>query len=222
MEKTQEEILSEISGMIADIRRQLDVIAGKLEELGKVPGSDACECRETLPDSVADEDVSKEDAPEVGVSEEIVPGDPLPEGSGEEPYVEPDVEPDVEPGEEPDVEPLLTLDDSEEAIELDVPFFDDSRPSVADVLMRSRAWMTDIPGTSVQDIRSAISLNDRLYFIKTLFSDDPALFQSVVTELNGYSSFEDAARWLLDRFKGWDADSDVVYRFMMAVRRKLK
>ena len=206
MEKTQEEILSEISGMIADIRRQLDVIAGKLEELGKVPGSDACECRETLPDSVADEDVSKEDAPEVGVSEEIVPGDPLPEGSGEE----------------SDVEPLLTLDDSEEAIELDVPFLDDSRPSVVDVLTRSRAWMTDIPGSSVQDIRSAISLNDRLYFIKTLFSDDPALFQSVVTELNGYSSFEDAARWLLDRFKGWDPDSDVIYRFMMAVRRKLK
>lgn len=203
MEKTQEEILSEISGMIADIRRQLDVIAGKLEELGKVPGSDACECRETLPDSVEDVDVSKEDAPEVGVSEEIVPGDSLPEGSGEEP-------------------PLLTLDDSEEAIELDVPFLDDSRPSVADVLMRSRAWMTDIPGSSVQDIRSAISLNDRLYFIKTLFSDDPALFQSVVTELNGYSSFEDAARWLLDRFKGWDPDSDVIYRFMMAVRRKLK
>ena len=218
MEKTQEEILSEISGMIADIRRQLDVIAGKLEELGKVPGSVACECRETLPDSVEDVDVSKEDAPEVGVSEEIVPGDPLPEGSGEEP----DVEPDVEPGEEPDVEPLLTLDDSEEAIELDVPFLDDSRPSVADVLTRSRAWMTDIPGSSVQDIRSAISLNDRLYFIKTLFSDDPALFQSVVTELNGYSSFEDAARWLLDRFKGWDPDSDVIYRFMMAVRRKLK
>ena len=214
MEKTQEEILSEISGMIADIRRQLDVIAGKLEELGKVPGSDACQCRETLPDSVADEDVSKEDAPEVGVSEEIVPGDPLPEGSGEEP--------DVEPVEEPDVEPLLTLDDSEEAIELDVPFLDDSRPSVVDVLTRSRAWMTDIPGSSVQDIRSAISLNDRLYFIKTLFSDDPALFQSVVTELNGYSSFEDAARWLLDRFKGWDPDSDVIYRFMMAVRRKLK
>ena len=214
MEKTQEEILSEISGMIADIRRQLDVIAGKLEELGKVPGSDACECRETLPDSVADGDIPKEDSLEVSVSEEIVPGDPLPEGSGEEPY--------VEPGEEPDVEPLLTLDDSEEAIELDVPFLDDSRPSVADVLTRSRAWMTDIPGSSVQDIRSAISLNDRLYFIKTLFSDDPALFQSVVTELNGYSSFEDAARWLLDRFKGWDPDSDVIYRFMMAVRRKLK
>ena len=58
MEKTQEEILSEISGMIADIRRQLDVIAGKLEELGNVPGSDARQCRETLLDSVADEDVS--------------------------------------------------------------------------------------------------------------------------------------------------------------------
>ena len=210
MEKTQEEILSEISGMIADIRRQLDVIAGKLEELGKVPGSDACECRETLPDSVADGDIPKEDSLEVSVSEEIVPGDPLPEGSGEEQDVE------------PDEEPLLTLDDSEEAIELDVPFLDDSRPSVVDVLTRSRAWMTDIPGSSVQDIRSAISLNDRLYFIKTLFSDDPALFQSVVTELNGYSSFEDAARWLLDRFKGWDPDSDVIYRFMMAVRRKLK
>lgn len=203
MEKTQEEILSEISGMIADIRRQLDVLTGKLEELGNLSGGAACECRESLPDSVADEEVLKEDASEDGVSEGIAQENPMQEAPVQE-------------------EPLLAIDDSEEAIELDVPFIDDSKPAVVDALMRSRAWMNDIPGSSVQDIRSAISLNDRLYFIKNLFSDDPTLFQSVVADLNGYSSFEDAARWLLDRFKGWDPDSDVVYRFMMAVRRKLK
>ncbi|MGN1045543.1 MAG: hypothetical protein ACI4QG_00445 [Candidatus Cryptobacteroides sp.] len=203
MEKTQDEILSEISGMIADIRRQLDVLTGKLEELGNLSGGAACEYRESLPDSVADGEVLTEYASEDGVSEGIAQENPVQETPVQE-------------------EPLLAIDDSEEAIELDVPFIDDSKPAVVDALMRSRAWMNDIPGSSVQDIRSAISLNDRLYFIKNLFSDDPTLFQSVVADLNGYSSFEDAARWLLDRFKGWDPDSDVVYRFMMAVRRKLK
>ena len=190
--------MSEISGMIADIKRQLDVLTGKLAELGNLPGGSVCECSEALSESVADEDAS-----EVGVPEGIAQENPVQEAPVQE-------------------EPLLAIDDSEEAIELDVPFIDDSKPAVVDALMRSRAWMNDIPGSSVQDIRSAISLNDRLYFIKNLFSDDPTLFQSVVADLNGYSSFEDAARWLLDRFKGWDPDSDVVYRFMMAVRRKLK
>ncbi|MGN0189407.1 MAG: hypothetical protein ACI395_07830, partial [Candidatus Cryptobacteroides sp.] len=214
-EKTQEEILSEISVMIADIRRRMDVLAEKLEELEGVSNDAEGSVEEDMPECAdGGEDAGEvvgtgTDGPDVGETDAggLVCGGSLPEDA-------------LSDGSEE--EPLLTMDDSEEAIELDVPFIDDSKPAVVDVLMRSRAWMNDIPGSSVQDIRSAISLNDRLYFIKNLFSDDPSLFQSVVSELNGYSSFEDAALWLLDRFKGWDQESDVVYRFMMAVRRKLK
>ena len=53
-------------------------------------------------------------------------------------------------------------------------------PAVLDVVTRSRAWEIDMPGSPVANILSAISLNDRLLFINTLFKKDPALFQDAV------------------------------------------
>ena len=35
-------------------------------------------------------------------------------------------------------------------------------------------------------------------------------------------SIEDAVAWLIERFPEWNLGSEVVYRFMMAVRRKLR
>lgn len=94
--------------------------------------------------------------------------------------------------------------------------------AVMDVLTAREAWRTDRPGTEVKDIRSAISLNDRLLFIKSLFGDDPALFLSAVDRLNTMDNLDEAAEFIRSSFPSWDMDSEVVYRFMMAVRRKLR
>ncbi len=86
----------------------------------------------------------------------------------------------------------------------------------------SQAWRTDIPGPEVKDIRSAISLNDRVMFISTLFREDSMLFQDVVSRINAQVSLDKVVSYLEETFPEWDMNSDLVYRFMMAVRRKIR
>ena len=88
--------------------------------------------------------------------------------------------------------------------------------------LHSFQWMMDIPGGEVANLISGISLNDRVLFINTLFMEDPKLFQKTVTQLNAMASIEDAVSFLVNHFPEWNLSSELVYRFMMAVRRKLK
>lgn len=88
--------------------------------------------------------------------------------------------------------------------------------------LHSFQWMMDIPGGEVANLISGISLNDRVLFINTLFREDPKLFQKTVAQLNAMASLEDAVSFLVNHFPEWNLSSELVYRFMMAVRRKLK
>ena len=94
--------------------------------------------------------------------------------------------------------------------------------SVNDLSAMPHAWRTDIPGSQVRNILSAISLNDRVLFINTLFQEDPALFQSTIAQFNEMQSLTDAEAYIAEHFPAWNLDSDIAYRFMMAVRRKLQ
>ena len=125
----------------------------------------------------------------------------LPEVAAPEP--EPTPEPTPEPEPEPEDEAPAT------------------GPVVLDVVTRSRAWEIDMPGSPVANILSAISLNDRLLFINTLFNKDPLLFQNTVKDFNAMDSLQQALEYISENFAGWNMESDIVYRFMMAVRRKL-
>ena len=94
--------------------------------------------------------------------------------------------------------------------------------AVMDMKPEKPEWYTAIPGPEVKDIRSAISLNDRVMFITTLFREDSMLFQDVVSKVNVMTSLDKVADYLTSTFPEWDMYSDMVYRFMMAVRRKLR
>ncbi|MCQ2148005.1 MAG: hypothetical protein MJZ16_10875 [Bacteroidales bacterium] len=83
-------------------------------------------------------------------------------------------------------------------------------------------WKTDMPGSPVKNIVSAISLNDRALFINTLFNENPGLFQETISALNSMENFDAAMNYIAENFSSWNLKSEVVYRFMMAVRRKLK
>lgn len=84
------------------------------------------------------------------------------------------------------------------------------------------AWLTDMPGPEVKDVRSAISLNDRVMFISSLFREDSMLFQDVVSKINAQTSIDKVVSYLEETFPEWNMDSELVYRFMMAVRRKIR
>ncbi|MCF0175888.1 MAG: hypothetical protein HUJ94_03550 [Bacteroidales bacterium] len=96
------------------------------------------------------------------------------------------------------------------------------KKAVLDVMSDVPAWKTDMPGTEVKNIMSAISLNDRILFINTLFGGAPELFTSVVSELNAIDSLDAAVNLLEEKFPQWNMDSETVYRFMMAARRKIR
>lgn len=93
---------------------------------------------------------------------------------------------------------------------------------IADQKYGNEAWRKDMPGPEVKDIRSAISLNDRVMFISTLFRDDSMLFQDVINKINALTTLEKAVQYLKENFPEWDMDSELVYRFMMSVRRKIR
>ena len=164
--------------------------------------------------------------------------------------VEPEVEPEPEPEPEPEVEeePVVEPEPVEEVESLpevfpepeaeddddDLPLFAEpesifeaaqkspkARKAVLDVMEDKQAWRTDIPGAPVKDILSAISLNDRVQFINVLFNGDPGLFQQARAQINAMETLDQAEEYVTSTYN-WDMGSQVVYHFMMAVRRKLK
>lgn len=98
----------------------------------------------------------------------------------------------------------------------------ESKRAVIDVMAQKHAWRTAMPGTPVKDVRGAIALMDRVLFINTLFGTDAMAFQDTLNQINQMSSLDDVVGYLATAHPEWDFDSDVVYSFMMAVRRKVR
>ena len=190
-------------------------------------------------DDLPDDDLPFDDLPE---PEEAV-AEPVTEP---EDVAEPVIEPEVEP--EPIVEPVPEIDPvSEPAVEpeFEVEMFmepetvvepepvaepvveavlDAVEPKVAviDSMTDRQAWRTDMPGSPVRDIRSAISLNDRILFINSLFAQDPMAFQESLTRINQMESLDEVVAYVVTERPDWNLESETVYRFMMAVRRKIQ
>ena len=93
--------------------------------------------------------------------------------------------------------------------------------AVIDVMATKHAWRSDMPGTPVKDVRAAIALVDRALFINALFGEDAIAFMETLNHVNQAENLDDAVSYLAQTYPQWDFDSDVVYRFMMAVRRKI-
>ena len=96
------------------------------------------------------------------------------------------------------------------------------KEEIIDAMTEKQAWRTDMPGTQVKDVRLAISLHERVLFINHLFSEDPMAFQATVNKVNASASLDEVVDYVKETFPQWNLESDLVYRFMMAVRRKIR
>lgn len=209
MENRQQQILSEIKSMMTSILSQIEVLEQKIEELQY-----SVDPKEMAP--VVDMDLSTD--LEIYVEDEPLDDDddlPFFETTSEM-IVEENVEADVKAEEnvEENVEEVSEVQEEVRVKQTTLP--------VIDAMAAKQAWRTDMPGSPVRDIRSAISLNDRILFINLLFNEDPMSFQEGLTKLNSMSSFEEAVTYIVDQHPEWDLESDTVYRFMMALRRRLQ
>ena len=219
MENREQQILSEIKSMMASIRLQLEQLDAKMAELQQSVDPEGIEAEPI------DIDLDETVAPEVvaePVEQSIDFVDDLP-------VVETQVV------ETPVVETPVVESPAVEEDYDDLPFFTEPeqvtvhaaantvvRPVVIDAMTARQAWRTDMPGAPVKDIRSAISLNDRVIFINYLFNEDPMAFQEALTKINQMDSLDQVVEFALTSHPEWDMDSEVVYRFMMAVRRRVK
>ena len=196
MENKHQQNLSEIKSLMSSIKSQVEELENKLAEYEQCVDVEEVMDIELEP---SDDLPFYDDLP---VSDSETEVDDLPDEVVPEPEVE--VEPETVPEPEPVVEPAAT--------ETPVP--------VIDAMTARQQWRKDMPGSPVRDIRSAISLNDRILFINYLFGEDPMAFQEMLTQLNAMPSFDEAASLAIASHPEWDLESDTVYRFMMALRRR--
>ena len=194
MEKTQKEILNDIMAELSAIRLALNSLESKLSRI----------------------DLSDPEPVELDFDEEL-DGD-LPEEIAEEAPAEAPAEIAEEAPAEPEVELDLF---GEPVLRVNEKLGAGRSRSVGEKMEQKEAWRTAMPGTAVKDVRSAISLNDRVLFIRELFGGDAGLFQKAVDDINAMGSLDEMVAYVNERHPGWDLDSDTVYRLMMAVRRKL-
>lgn len=209
MENNRTEILRELEAELAALKEKVLQFETKLEAFRQLPEEEPVE-----ESDFTDLEIGVPDLPEP-VAEEI----PVPE-----PVAEP-----VEVVEGPETQP--------EPVEMDFPADDlpepeptpepepEPAPKPAPVLPRPETerlpWRLDKPGLSVKHIRSGISMYDRALFIGTLFKEDYALYDKTIGELDALTSLDEAVDYLLERFPDWNLKSDIVYNFMMAIRKKL-
>lgn len=131
----------------------------------------------------------------------------------------PEPQPEPLPTPEPVVEdPVLMPEEPEEPKAPEQPAPAAVTPSAS---ISGYAWSKDNPGILVKNIRSGISLLDRALFIGTLFKEDFNLYDKTIAELNNLHTLDEAVAYIQEHFPEWEMGTDVVYRFMMAVRKKL-
>jgi len=242
MENRHQQILSEIKSLMASVRVQLEQLDVKMAELQQsfepqsivieptdfsIDDITSVEGLASLPELqtvVEIEPVTAEHEMAVSEPEDIVPeqealvSDPEPVAEQETVVFDPVAEPealvsDPEPVSEPEAK-----------VAVEQPVLADkvaSRQAVIDAMASKQAWRTDMPGSPVRDVRAAIALVDRALFINTLFGEDAASFINAVNAVNQMTSLDEAVEYIAQNYPDWDMESDIVYRFMMAVRRKV-
>jgi len=235
MKNNEQQILDEIKSMMISIRQQIELLDAKMAELQKITSpadsaSDPIDLDISSFDVVEVDDDLPFDEPEA-VTETQPVAEPVTEP---EPVVEP--EPIAEPEPEPvemsedvqDAGPTVELEEISEPVmvQMEEPvaevLAEDVPEAIIDAMTEKQAWRTDMPGSPVKDVRLAISLHERVLFINHLFSEDPMLFQTTINRINASESLEQVVDYVKETFPQWNLESDLVYRFMMAVRRKIR
>ena len=149
--------------------------------------------------------------PQAEVQEEPEQLEPL---EVEEPEVEPVIEPEpvvepiVEPAPQPEVKP-------EPVAEPTLPL----HKAKQQLHNATQPLQTSLFGTSVEDIRQAISLGDRFLFQRELFAGNGELMQKTLDELNALDSLEEAMEYVADNFE-WDKESTAVQLFENVLKRR--
>lgn len=212
MDKSQKELLQDFQEEVIALKERIAALEARISALqaGEIQ---------------ADDEVVDFTDIEIGVEEPVGEPEPVAETLPEpveEPVAEPVEEPVAEP--EPVLEPILEPEPAPQPAPEPEPAPAPAASAPSAPLEDETAnlpWRKDKPGLSVKNIRSGISLLDRALFIGTLFKEDFALYDQTIADLNSMESLDEAVDYIRERFPSWNLKSDVVYHFMMSIRKKL-
>lgn len=219
MKNNEQQILDEIKSMMISIRQQIELLDAKMAELQKIT-SPADSAADPIDLDISSFDVVEVDDLPFDEPEAVAETQPVAEPVTEpEPVVEHEPEPIVE---EPAPEPVREAAPVETEEDLPAEAMPEVQETIIDTMTEKQAWRTDMPGSPVKDVRLAISLHERVLFINHLFSEDPMAFQATINRINASETLEQVVDYVKETFPQWNLDSDLVYRFMMAVRRKIR
>lgn len=240
MENIRTMKLEEIRETLEELKARIAEVEAQLAELQSVTDN----CREDGAESLAEEvfvgesqeemrmepqeDIPEEIAEAVTEEAEAVPIDISIDDLDIEPVrfePEPVVVENAKPIEAKSLEEAILESDLEKETGKTLSINDKeekrARKAVVDVLGEKFPWRTAVQGSPVKNVISAISLNDRVLFINTLFKEDPLAFQDAIAAFNSMTTLEEAEKYVFDNFPEWNFSSDTVFKLMMAVRRKL-
>ena len=201
---------------ILEMEKPLDVLSEEQPEMIEKQTEEPFVVEEDSPESLEAEDLpADETLDEVVVEEahqEETVSEDLPEDDAPTLLFEMEPAPEKKPEPKPRAEKKTIL--LQKAAE-------NARTSMLDTMVSKQAWRHDVPGAPVKDVIGAIALVDRVLFINSLFEGNPSAFQNTLAQINQMGSLDEAVGYLSANYPYWNMDSDVVYRFMMAVRRKV-
>ena len=129
-----------------------------------------------------------------------------------EPVAEPIAEPVIEPMVE--TAPIVELEPQVEPEPIVEP-----APVAEKPAPRPAPQQTSLFGTTVEDIRQAISLGDRFLFQRELFGGNGELMQKTLDEINDLDSLSEAIEYIADTFE-WDNESTAVKLFENVLKRR--
>jgi hypothetical protein len=236
LEKTRQFLVKfQASGKIPDIER--DIVLGKLRNMYEFiqliqpeeverpveviniepqqPKAQTSVMPEPEP-KVIEFDQPKEAVKEVvneTVKEELIP----------EPEPEPVLEPQPQQESQQESQPIPTPEPHHKPARTEILAEKFQSPSFLNETLAKYQDVTDLSkkmqSQPIKDIFSAINLNDKFLFIKELFNNDAALYQSTIEKLNNAANFNDAVRYLDGNFT-WDFSETLVQNFLELVRRR--
>ena len=206
MEKNTTVSLPEIEAEVKQLKQRISELEEKIAAYVALESSSAPADFTDIELSVDDLPDNVDDLPAAPVEEDL-PEVPAEAPSPAEPAPEPAAEPAAEKPRKVVRKPAAKPAAPEKPAETPAP--------------KDYPWLRDVPPVRVKNIRSAISLQDRALYINTLFKEDFQLYDLTISELNALEDATQAAGYITEHFPDWNLKSDIVYSFMMAVRKKL-
>lgn len=117
---------------------------------------------------------------------------------------------------------MITQDSAQSKNETIADKFSNGGPSVNDMLSgikQNKDLASKLQDRPIKDLKKAIKLNDRIWFINELFHKNAATFEATIAKINDMDNLDAALEYLFTHFK-WDQERKSTISFLELIFRR--